>query len=122
MDTADIIEMPRRRRTPSPELLISRDAGKLVEELNGKLGVWQSSSIKLRTMAERLRAAGRRDDAVASEARALAEVVAVQARQFEELANQQSDAIARHFKLDNTRRSLSMIGDRLAETLKLLGE
>jgi hypothetical protein len=118
--TDDSTELPRRRKS-SPEALAGREAAALVRDLNRQLGHWQASSVKLHTIAERLKAAGRADPSVVEEAHALFHVVAVEAKRFEELLPDQAAAVAAHGRINDTRQSFEMIANRLRASLRLLG-
>lgn len=118
--TDDSSELPRRRKS-SPDAMAAREAAALVRDLNRQLGHWQASSVKLHTMAERLRAAGRADAAVIEEAHTLFHVVASEAQRFEELLPEQPPAVAKHGRINDTRRSFEMITSRLRASLELLG-
>lgn len=119
--TDDSSDMPRRRQ-PSAEATAGREAAALVRELNRRLGQWQASSVKLHTIAERLKSSGYVDPAVIEEADALLKVVSREAHRFEDLLKGQPEAVARHGRIDDARRSFEMIADRLRASLKLLGE
>ena len=118
--TNDSSESPPRRKT-SADALAGRQAAGLVRDLNRQLGHWQASSVKLHTMAERLKAAGRADPSVVEEANALFHVVKTEAQRFEGLLPEQSSAVATHGRIDDTRRSFDMVSDRIRASLKLLG-
>ena len=92
----------------------------LVRELNRRLGGWQAASVKVQTMAQRLKAAGRSDPSVAEEARALLQAVSGEARRFEDLLTQQSKVVANHGRVTDTQRSFVIIADRLQTSLSLL--
>ena len=113
---------PPRTRQASAEALAGREAAALVRDLNRQLGAWQASSVKLHAMAERLRAAGRSDPSLADEAKALFHLVSSEAQRFEQLLSDRPEAVARHGRIDDTRRSFEMVADRLRASLKLLGE
>lgn len=119
--TDDSSDTPRRRK-PSAEAAAGREAAALVRELNRRLGQWQAASVKLHTIAERLKSTGHADAAVRDEAHALFNVVSREAHRFEGLLPDQPEAVARHGRIDDTRRSFEMIAARLRESLKLLGE
>jgi hypothetical protein len=118
--TDDNMESPRRRQA-SAEALAGREAATLVRQLNRQLGMWQASSVKLHTMAQRLKSTGRTDPAVAEEARTLFQVVTVEAQRFERMLPGQPSTVANHGRVSDTRRSFNMITERLRESLKLLG-
>jgi hypothetical protein len=113
---------PRAVRQPSPAVEAARQASALVRELNRQLGLWQASSVKLHTMAERVRAAGRADPHVSSELRALFAAVTTEATRFEARVAAQSPQVAEHGRVRDTRRSFEMISGRLRQSLRLLGE
>lgn len=118
--TDDHMEPPRRRQA-SAEAQAGREAATLVRQLNRQLGLWQASSVKLHTMAERLSAGGRSDPAVAEEAHALFHAVLAEAERFESLLPGQPLAVVEHSRIKDTRRSFEMISERLWASLKLLG-
>lgn len=116
-DTSESI--PRRKA--SAETMAGREAAALVRELNRRIGRWQAASVKLYTMAQRLKATGRADPSVREEAHTLFQVVATEAQRFEELLPEQPSAVARHGRINDTRQSFDMITDRLRASLQLLG-
>ena len=110
-----------RRRQPSAEATAGREALVLVRQLNRQLGLWQAASVKLQTMAERLRATGRDDATVEQETRTLLGAVRAAAERFEEMLAGQRAAVAKHGRIKETRRSFEMVTERLRGSLKLLG-
>ena len=110
-----------RRRQPSAEATAGREALVLVRQLNRQLGLWQAASVKLQTMAERLRATGRDDATVEQETRTLLGAVRAAAERFEEMLAGQRAAVAQHGSIKDTRRSFEMVTERLRGSLKLLG-
>lgn len=112
---------PQRRRQPSVEAIVGREAARLVRDLNRQLGRWQALSVKLHTMAGRLKAKRRADPSVVEEAQALFNLVSAEAERFESLVREQSSAVARHGRIGDTRRSFEMVTDRLRAALDLLG-
>ena len=113
-------ESPRRRQA-SAEALAGRQAAMLVRELNRRLGAWQATSVKLHAMAQRLKAAGRHDPAVADEAMALLLLVRCEARRFEAMLPDLPPAVSQHGRIKDTSRSFEMITDRLRAALTYLG-
>lgn len=120
--TDDNSGRPPAPRRPSATLLAGRQATALVRDLNRQLGVWQASSVKLQTMAERARSAGGADPHVAAEIRALFSAVRTEAHRFEEQLATQPPQVAEHGRIRDTRRSFEMISGRLQQSLRLLGE
>ncbi len=118
--TDDSSETPRRRQA-SADALAARDAAMLVRDLNRRLGSWQAASVKVHTMAQRLKASGRGDPAMAEEARTLLHTLTLELQRFEELLPGQPEKVASHGRINDTRRALEMIADRLRTTLRLLG-
>lgn len=116
----DVSESPRRRQ-PSAEALAARQAARFVRDLNRQLGSWQAASVKLHTMATRLKATGRVDASVVEEAEELLRVVSTEARRFEAQLPDYPAEVARHSRIDDTRRSFAMIAERLRNSLGLLG-
>ncbi len=112
---------PPRRRQASAETVAGREAARFVRDLNRHMGLWQAASVKLHTIALRLRAAGRDDATVAEEAGALLEVVTAEAQRFEAQLPTYPERVARHSRIIDTRRSFAMIADRLRTTIGLLG-
>lgn len=92
----------------------------LVRELNRRLGAWQATSVKLHAMAQRLKAAGRHDPAVADEAMALLLLVSCEARRFEAMLPD-LPAVSHHGRIRDTSRSFEMITDRLRAALTYVG-
>ncbi|RYE56929.1 MAG: hypothetical protein EOP18_03500 [Rhizobiaceae bacterium] len=114
------MESPRRRQA-SPDAIAGREAAAFVRELNRQLGLWQASSVKLQTMAERLNSTGRSDPALAEEARALFKTVMTEAERFQGLLPSKPSKIAEHNRIQDTRRSFEMISARLRTSLQILG-
>jgi hypothetical protein len=119
--TDETSDTPRRRQA-SAEAVAGREAATLVRDLNRRLGSWQAASVKVHTMAQRLKAAGREDPSVAEETRALLKSLAVELEGFEQTLPEQSERVANHGRVNDTRRSFEMIAERLRATLRLLGE
>lgn len=120
MSDDDDMDSPRRRQA-SADAIAGRDAAVLVRQLNKQLGMWQASSIKLHTMAERLRATGRADPSVVEEAHTLFHVVSAEVERFESLLPTLPAPVANHGRISDTRRSFTMVVDRLHACLQLLG-
>jgi hypothetical protein len=112
---------PPRRRKASADAMAGREAAALVRELNRQMGSWQASSVKIHTIAERLKATGRSDPAIAEEAHTLFHVVIAESQRFEGLLPDQQIAVAEHGRIKDTRRSFEMVTDRLRSSLLLLG-
>jgi hypothetical protein len=118
--TDESSETPRRRQT-SAEAMAGREAAVLVRDLNRRLGSWQAASVKVHTMAQRLKAAGREDPSVEEEAQMLLHALSVELGRFEAMLLGQSERVASHGRVNDTRRSFEMVGERLRATLQLLG-
>lgn len=118
--TDENTETPRRRQV-SAEALAGREAASLVRDLNRRLGSWQAASVKVHTIAQRLKAAGRGDPSVEEEARALLHALSVEMQRFEAMLPEQSERVANHGRVNDTRRSFEMIAERLKAALRLLG-
>lgn len=110
-----------RRRQASPEAMAGREAATLVRDINRRLGSWQAASVKVHTMAQRLKAAGRDDPSVPDEAEALLRVVEIETERFEAMVQEQPEKVAGHGRINDTRRSFEMVSDRLKATLRLMG-
>lgn len=113
-------ESPRRRQA-SAEALVGRQAAGLVRGLNRQLGLWQGQSVKLHTMAQRLVALGRSDPAFIEEARQLFRAVSRELQSFEAMVDAQSQSVAEHSRIIDTRQSFGMVIGRLRACFKLLG-
>jgi hypothetical protein len=120
--TDDDLGRSRVARQPSAAAQAGREAAALVGELNRQLGLWQASSVKLQTMAERAKSAGRAGSDVASEIRTLFAAVTAEARRFDARLAAQPPEVAEHGRIRDTRRSFEMISGRLRQSLRLLGE
>ncbi len=118
--TDDREETPRRRQA-SAEALAGREAASLVRDLNRRLGSWQAASVKVHTIAQRLKAAGRGDPSVVEEAQALRRSLSVEKQRFEAMIPEQSERVANHGRVNDTRRSFEMIAERLSDALRLMG-
>lgn len=101
--------------------MAGRQAAALVRDLNRQLGLWQASSVKLQTIAERLKATGHQNPAVAEELSTLFNVVQAEAERFEGMLPGHPPAVATHGRVKDTRRSFEMVAGRLRLSLQLLG-
>jgi len=101
--------------------LVGRQAAGLVRGLNRQLGLWQGQSVKLHTMAQRLVALGRYDPAFIEEARQLFVAVSRELQSFEAMVDAQSQTVAEHSRIIDTRQSFGMVIGRLRACFKLLG-
>ena len=113
---------PRQRRETSAEVLLTRAARSLVAPVHEKLGAWQAECIKLETMAQRSKAAGRRDVGLSEAARSLLGYVSRQAETFERSVESAPEPIRRHGRVSDTRMVLRRLEGRLAATLSDLGD
>jgi hypothetical protein len=120
MSDDQIPDGPRRETAAST--LAARAARQLVKPVHEKIGGWQAESIKLETMAQRLKTTGRRDAAVGEAARTLLGFIATQADQFDTIVNEAPEAIRAHGRIADTRMVLRALEERLVATLTNLGE
>ena len=118
--TDDSLESPRRRKA-SAEALVGREAATLVRALNRQIGLWQSGSVKLHTMAQRLASSGRTDPAVAEQVLQLFDAVSMEMQRFETMVGAKSQSVAQHSRINDTRRSFGMVIDRMRACFTLLG-
>lgn len=111
-------ELERRSRAIPAAVRANREARLLVDPVNEKIGVWQSETVRLQTAVRRMRESGRHDPGVSESVRALLAYVGQQARQFEAAVAAAEPDVAGHSRIDDTRRSLQMLADRLASCLR----
>jgi hypothetical protein len=97
---------------------VSRDAARLVREINERVGLWQAESIRLAASAERMRQSGRHDPGLIEAINVLIEQVERQSCSLEMLLLGVPAEIAQHSRVQDTRRVLKMVGDRLRMTLR----
>jgi hypothetical protein len=116
----DSLRTPRRRQA-SADALTGREAAKLVRELNRQLGLWQGTSVKLQIMCQRIAETRCPDPNVVEQCLQLFHAVSAEARQFDATIGRQSEKVARHGRINDTRRSFSMILERLRTCFGLLG-
>lgn len=109
-------------REVSAAILTTRAARELVKPVHLQLRSWQAASIKLQTMAKRIKDTGRKDADVAKQAHALLVDVGKQSAIFEASVSEVDEAIQVHGRVDDTRTVLRLIEERLNETLTDLGE
>lgn len=110
-----------RRETPAA-VMHGRAARQLVAPVHEKLGLWQAETIKLEAMAQRVRAAGRSDPAIAEAARTLLGVVAMQSQMFEAAAAEAIPMVREHTRVIDARKVLAMLTARLEALLGELGD
>jgi hypothetical protein len=112
---------PTRRETPI-SVIHGRAAKALVQPVHEKLGAWQAETIKLETRAQRLKAAGRTDAAVAEATRTLLGFTIAQSAALNLSASEAPEEIATHTRVVDTLKVLAMLTERLERTLSDLGE
>ena len=105
-----------RRQTPT-DVANRRAAKQLVAPLQDQLGLWQAESVKFETMAERARLTGRGDEQLSSEIRDLLEAVTRQAIALDGAAAEAPESVRMHSRVTDVRRVLTMLEQRLTETL-----
>lgn len=105
------------RRETSKDILAARSARLLVRSVHQKLGPWQAESIKLQTIAERLRAAGKHDPAVTVAARELLGSVNKGWREFEREVEAAPEQVREHGRIADTRTVLHLVEQRVEATL-----
>lgn len=120
---AQTADAPAHARREIPvSVLNTRAAKALVGPVHEKLGAWQAETIKLETRAQRLKAAGRRDAAVAEATRALLNFTISQSTALQLAASQSPPEIGSHGRVTDTLKVLAMLTERLERTLGDLGE
>ncbi|RYE07780.1 MAG: hypothetical protein EOP22_16415 [Hyphomicrobiales bacterium] len=110
------------RREVSAATIAGREARQLVVPTNRKLGEWQATSIKLETMAARLKAAGRHDPAIAEGAATLRQLVVAETVAFEAVVAGAPEPVQLHSRVGDTRHALRALAARLGAILADLGE
>jgi hypothetical protein len=110
-----------RRETPA-SVTHGRAARALVAPVQEKLGVWHAEAVKLETMVQRSKAAGRHDPSLAEAARVLLGVVRMQAQLLETAVADAMDAVRSHSRVTDAQRALVLLVDRLERILSDLGE
>jgi hypothetical protein len=113
-----IQEKPSAGGRAVPESIrLNREARRLVEPLNERVGTWQVESIRLQAAVERTRRSGCPDPEPAALARTLLTEVEDNSRQFEEQVAAAARELATHSRISDTRMSLRMIAERLRRCL-----
>ncbi len=102
----------RRRETPA-DVTVRRAARLLVDPLHDQLSIWQSEMIKLEAMAQRARAAGRDDTAVAAARRAMLGAISDKAAAFEADLSVAPEAVRSHSRVTDARKVLRLLEERL---------
>ena len=110
-----------RRETPA-SVIHGRAAKQLVAPIQDKLGLWQAEAVKLETMVQRVRAAGRSDPSVAEAARTLLGVVRMQAQLFEAAVGEAMLPVRGHSRVTDTQKVLGLLVARIEKILSDLGE
>lgn len=110
------------RRASSPSVIHSRAAKALVGPVHEKLGAWQAETIKLHTRAQRLKAAGRTDPALAEATRTLLSFTSAQSAALALQAAELPEDVGKHTRVVDTLKVLAMLTERLEQTLGDLGE
>lgn len=105
------------RRETSSDILATRAARQLVRPVHQKLGPWQAESIKLQTIAGRLKASGKHDPSVSVAAKALLGTVNKQTREFEREVGKAPEPVREHGRVADTRTVLKLVEQRIADTL-----
>jgi hypothetical protein len=105
---------PEARSRAIPESVrLNREARRLTEPLNERVGSWQSESVRLHAAVERMRQSGRHDPTLIEAATALLAQVEAQAQEFEAQIATVARELAAHNRISDSRQSLSMIAERL---------
>jgi hypothetical protein len=113
--------LPRRRQA-SADVVAGREAARLVRELNRELGKWQSASVKVHTIAGRRNLSQQASAELSAEIHRLLAGVSQGSQRLADLLQQAGPAIAGHGRIEDTRRSIEMVRERLLSSLRLLGE
>lgn len=96
---------------------LNRDARRLIDPFNEKIGTWQSESVRLHAAVERMRQSGGHDPSLIESAAATLAHVEEQAKQFEAAVASAARELASHSRISDTRRSLDLIRERLLRCL-----
>lgn len=111
-------EDPDARSRAVPESVrLNRDARRLIEPINEKVGTWQSESVRLHAAVERMRQSGQHDPTLIELVTTTLAHVEEQAKQFETTVAFAARELAAHSRISDTRRSLDIIRDRLRRCL-----
>ena len=110
-----------RRETPS-SVVQGRAARQLVAPVQEKLGLWQAEAIKLETMVQRVRGAGRSDPSIAEAARTLLNVINMQAQLFEANVSAADPVVRGHSRVTDAQKVLGLLVTRVETILADLGE
>ncbi|OJX17582.1 MAG: hypothetical protein BGO82_15145 [Devosia sp. 67-54] len=112
MDNGNDRDEPRRR-TLSEATTAAREAGRLVRDINDRIGRWQAESVRLATTAERLRRSGRSDPGLVEAIDVLAALVEGQRRNFAATLQTLPGSVVQHSRVRDTERALRMVLERL---------
>lgn len=110
-----------RRETPS-SVVQGRAARQLVAPVQEKLGLWQAEAIKLETMVQRVRGAGRSDPSIAEAARTLLNVINMQAQLFEANVAAADPLVRGHSRVTDAQKVLGLLVTRVETILADMGE
>ena len=105
-----------RRQTPA-DVADRQAARQLVAPLQDQLGLWQAESIKLETMAERLRVTGGGNEELAKGIRELLDAVTRQATALDGAVQKVPESVRTHSRVTDVRKVLKMLEQRLNDTL-----
>ena len=102
------------------DVRIAKQAMRVVSPTNQQIGPWQVKAAHLLAMAEKLRASGRSDPAVAAEAEALLSTVEWHRRGLAHEVKQLPADVAASTRLEDTVRALQSVANVLRRTLGVL--
>lgn len=100
---------------------IAREALKVALPTNQEIGPWQQRAAWLHAIAERRHSCGRRDEAVAKEAREILSAVEHRREDLIRSIEVLPTAVARSSRLEDTVRALDSIRQVLRRTIELAG-
>jgi hypothetical protein len=99
-----------------------RAARELLAPVQDRLGAWQAEAVKLETMAQRMRASGRRDAGLAEATRTLLGVVERQTEALEGAVAKVPADVREHSRVADTLKVLRLLLVRTQKILSDLGE
>ena len=99
----------KRQRAMRPEVKISREALRVVQPINRRIGTWQTTIVRLGALGRRPQAADTYREKIRAEAEALAAEVKTEAAVFQEALQSLPDAVAKSSRLADTCKALSSL-------------
>lgn len=115
-------EAGRHRRETPASVIHGRAARELVGPIQEKVGLWQAEAIKLEAMAQRIKASGRADPAIAEAARTLLGVVRMQGQMFDAAVAEVDPVVRAQSRVTDAQKVLGLLINRVEKILTDQGE